>query len=263
MAHEELTTLVCLFHHRDQAESAIKDLIKAEVPQTSISVTGNGDKNPSFEDDGTLARLGIPARDLPHISEGLRDGGVLVAVSSSADHVSKVERIFGDHRATKIDDVEERDKTGSIAPLAAAAGLGAAAGRGLSDQVAVPIVEEELAVGKRTVDQGGVRVYRRVVEIPVDESVSLREEHVNVERRPVDRAVTNADLALQGERTIELTETAEEAVIGKSARVVEEVVVGKDVTERTEHIHDTVRRTEVEVEQVAPGDSRYGSERRR
>lgn len=76
------------------------------------------------------------------------------------------------------------------------------------------------------VDQGGVRVFRRIVEIPMEQSVNLREEHVTMERRPVDRAATDTDVAF-GDRTIELTATAEEAVISKNARVVEEVLVGK------------------------------------
>jgi uncharacterized protein (TIGR02271 family) len=93
-----------------------------------------------------------------------------------------------------------------------------------------------------------VRVYRRVVEIPVEESVSLREEHVVMERRPVDRPVTDADLAF-GDRTIELTETAEEVVLAKNARVVEEVLVGKVASEHIQKVHDSVRRTEVEIEE--------------
>lgn len=241
----DLTTLVCLFHHRDQAEAALKDLLKAGIPEPSISVFDESD--PKSLQRGELQTLGIPGRDLQHLEQGLRDGGVLVVVSAVANHASRVEEIFGAHRATKIDEAEAK---GQNVPLAAAASATTAG------TTAIPIVEEELAVGKRTVDQGGVRVYRRVVEIPVEESVSLREEHINVTRHPVDRAVTDADLALQGDRTIELTETAEEAVVGKNARVVEEVLVGKTATERTEHIHDSVRRTEVEVDEIAPETGR-------
>ena len=62
--------------------------------------------------------------------------------------------------------------------------------------------------------------------------------------------MTEADLRNMRDQSFEVTETAEEAVVEKSARVVEEVMVSKDATERTEHISDTVRRTEVEVEQV-------------
>src|SRR5437764_3366736 len=54
------------------------------------------------------------------------------------------------------------------------------------DSAAIPVVEEQLKVGKREVQRGGVRVFSRVVETPVNESVNLREEHVNVERRPVN-----------------------------------------------------------------------------
>ena len=50
------------------------------------------------------------------------------------------------------------------------------------------------------------------------------------------------------ERVIEVTATGEEAVIAKEAHVVEEITVRKDVTERTQEVADTVRRTEVEVE---------------
>jgi len=113
----------------------------------------------------------------------------------------------------------------------------------------VPVVEEDLEVGKRAVQSGGVRIYKRVTEKPVEESVNLRQEHVTVERRPADRPATAADLDAQ-DRTIEVTETVEKPVISKEARVVEEVVVGKDVDQRTETVRDTVRRTDVQVEQL-------------
>jgi hypothetical protein len=66
----------------------------------------------------------------------------------------------------------------------------------------------------------------------------------------VDRPATEADVAAATERTVEVTETDEEAVARKQARVVEEVVVRKDVEEHTDTVRDTVRRTEVEVEPV-------------
>jgi uncharacterized protein (TIGR02271 family) len=116
--------------------------------------------------------------------------------------------------------------------------------------VVLPVVEEELNVGKRQVERGGVRVSSHVEERPVEEQVSLREERVHVERRPVDRPVTDADAAAFQEQSFELRETAEEAVVAKRARVVEEVVIDKDVTERTETIRDTVRRTDVDIEQT-------------
>ena len=76
----------------------------------------------------------------------------------------------------------------------------------------------------------------------------VREEQVRVERRPADRPASEADLIAAQEGVIEVTETTEEPVVSKRARVVEEVAIKKDVQERPEKIRETVRRTDVEVE---------------
>lgn len=121
---------------------------------------------------------------------------------------------------------------------------------------AIPVVQEQLKVGKREVQRGGVRVFSRVVETPVNESIGLREEHVNVQRRAVDEPISTADSSAFKEQSIEMRETAEEAVVEKSARVVEEVTINKEVTQREQQINDTVRHTEVEVEQLGAGSAR-------
>jgi uncharacterized protein (TIGR02271 family) len=122
----------------------------------------------------------------------------------------------------------------------------------------IPVVEERLKVGKREVQRGGVRVYSQVVATPVTENIGLREEHVNVERHRVDQPVSTTDPSAFQEQQIEVRESAEEPVVEKTARVVEEVVVGKDVTERQEEISDTVRHTEVRIESLgADADEAY------
>jgi uncharacterized protein (TIGR02271 family) len=123
---------------------------------------------------------------------------------------------------------------------------------------AIPVVQEQLKVGKREVQRGGVRVFSRIVETPVNETVGLREEHVNVERRPVNEPISGADATAFKEQSIEMRETAEEAVVEKSARVVEEVMINKEVTQREQQIRDTVRHTEVEVEQLGGNMARSG-----
>ena len=112
-------------------------------------------------------------------------------------------------------------------------------------------VEEELSVGKRKVATGGVRVTTSVSEQPVEQTVTLREEKVEAERKPADRELSpaEAEAAFQG-KTVEMLGTSEEAAVSKTARVVGEVAVGKQVGEREETVKDTVRRTEVEVEEI-------------
>jgi uncharacterized protein (TIGR02271 family) len=116
------------------------------------------------------------------------------------------------------------------------------------DDEVIPIVEEQLRIGKRQMRQGRVKVRSYVIETPVEEQVSLRQEHVHVERRPATGAVDMNPDALFRERTIEAEEHGEEAVASKEARVTEELVLRKDVENRTQTVSDTVRRTEVEVD---------------
>jgi uncharacterized protein (TIGR02271 family) len=118
-------------------------------------------------------------------------------------------------------------------------------------RAAIPVVEEQLQVGKRQVEQGGVRVHTTQTEKPVEAKVNLHEERVNVERHKVDRPATAADLNQPGrDAAIEVTATSEVPVVNKEARVVEEVVVNKEAKERTETVRDSVRKTDVKVEKL-------------
>lgn len=114
----------------------------------------------------------------------------------------------------------------------------------------IKIIEENLRVGKETVDTGGVRLRSRIVSTPVEETVRLREERVYVNRNPVNRPATADELDNFKEGEVVLTEQAERAVVAKEANVVEEVSVGKEVTDRDETIRETVRKTEVDVENI-------------
>ncbi|WP_462266741.1 DUF2382 domain-containing protein [Mucilaginibacter sp.] len=130
---------------------------------------------------------------------------------------------------------------------------------GAANSGKIDVIEEELQVGKREVETGGVRLRSRIVERPVEESIRLREEHVNIERTAVNRPATEADFAGFKEGTVEVTEHAERAVVAKEARVVEEVSLNKEVAEREETIRDTVRHTEVDTENITGKDSTYTS----
>lgn len=118
----------------------------------------------------------------------------------------------------------------------------------------IPIIEENLEVGKKEVQSGGARIRSTIVEKPVEESVRLRTEHVNVERNPVNRQATDAELNTFKEGTIEMTEHKEVPVVEKQAWVKEEISLNKDVDEREETVRDTVRSTKVDVENLSESD---------
>src|SRR5215217_2252226 len=231
----------------------------------------------------TLADMGVPYEEAHAYAEGVHRGSALVVVESSDDRAERGMAIL--QRLHPVD-IHERTAqwrqegwTGTAAaattstPMARTAtatrstqeqaraqtrvtNQGATTRRVEGDkEIAIPVVEEDIAIGKREVERGHVRIYSRVTERPVEESVRLREEKVTVERRPVDRPATDADFAAAAQQqVIEMTETAEEPVMTRRARVVEEVVVQKEETERTETVRGTERHTEVEV-QRAPEDA--------
>jgi uncharacterized protein (TIGR02271 family) len=123
-----------------------------------------------------------------------------------------------------------------------------------ADSATIPVKEERLTVGKRKVEGARVRIYGRIVETPVEQSIQLHDEKVVVERRPVDRSVSDRDR--DAETVTEIRETREEPVVSKQERVVEEVVVGKTREDRTETVRDKVRRTDVEVERSGGEEDR-------
>ncbi|HKG67740.1 MAG TPA: PRC and DUF2382 domain-containing protein [Segetibacter sp.] len=122
---------------------------------------------------------------------------------------------------------------------------------GNDEQATIPVIEEKLQVGKQEVAKGGIRLRSRIVENEVQENIKLREEKIRVERTPVDRAANVTDLK---EEQVEFTERAEVPVVSKEARVVEEVSLNKEVTEKEESIKDTVRSTKVDIEKTDNSD---------
>lgn len=143
--------------------------------------------------------------------------------------------------------------TGKATATSKAATARAAKADKTSGETRLPVIEEELKIGKRAVQRGGVRIYQHVTERPVEETVRLRDEKVNVSRRPVNQPASEADLAAFKEGSMELRETTEEPVVSKTARVVEEVSINKEVREHDETVRDNVRRTDVDVEQLGAG----------
>jgi uncharacterized protein (TIGR02271 family) len=231
-------TVIGLFDDPRQAQHIIQALVDDGFRREDIRTLTRQEE----ASVGTLSAYGVPEAEAQDYAEGLRRGGAVVLVDAADNRADRAAAIMERYPAMDLEAQRGAE---------AARGRGRAGTReGETGEIKVPVVEEELQVGTRQVRRGGVRLYTRVTERPVEETVRLRDETVHVERRPMDRPATEADFAAAHERTVEVTETDEEPVVRRQARVVEEVVVSKDVEEQTETVRDTVRRTEVEVEPV-------------
>jgi uncharacterized protein (TIGR02271 family) len=212
---------------------------------------------------GAMVDMGIPEEQAQFYSEGVRRGGTLVVVEAEDQEVDRVRDVMNRFNPVDIDERASQWRSSGWTGFDPNAqpyqreqtkqDRSQTQTRTLKDneEARLPVVEEELRVGKRQVQRGGVQVHTRVVETPVEENVRLRQEHVSVERRPADRPISAGDMDAFKEGSVEVTEMGEEAVVEKRAHVTEEVVVRKDVQERDETVRDTVRRTEVDVDKMA------------
>jgi len=260
------------------------------LPEHGESTTGTVSDESGFL--AGLRNFFMPEEDRYGYAEGMRRGSYMVAVDTDDAHADRIMTILEEHGAIDMDAEESRWRTegwrgyepssaattgssattggmhmpaatntalsgadvtgtGTTAATATTGKAGTVGTAGTSETI--PLAEETLRVGKRQINTGRVRVRSYVVETPVNETVHLRDEHVEVERRPVDRPVTATE-DLFREREIEATTSREEPVVSKEARVREELVVHKSAEEHDETVRDTVRRTEVQEDRGDKSD---------
>ncbi len=259
-------TIVAIYDTAAHAQAAVSDLRAANVPENAISVQAGGMTSATsatsmapVQEQGFWSSLfgGEPDHDTAVYDRSVQGGSSVVTVRVPDQHVDSVLQILESHHPVDID--ERANSYGLAETTTARQPIGTAmpatdatARTPATNNEMMQLSEEHLAVGKRVVNRGGTRIRRFVVETPVEQQVTLHDEKVTLERRPVTdgRPVTGSF----SEKAIEMTASTEEAVVSKTARVVEEVGLRKEATDRVETIRDTVRKEEVEIEQV-PGST--------
>jgi len=271
-----MQTIIAAFDNHDISMSAVERLTQAGFDRSGVHVEHGseeqGDAPPGYgvasqpRNEGFFAGIedffsglfgsgSSGHSEAGTYAEAVRRGGHVVVVdAANDDEAGRAKALLYELGAI---DVEERSAQwkkegwkGAGDDAAQYGGSESDVRSQTDDQSVMPIVQEDLKIGKRSVEGGGVRVVSRITETPVSELVRLRQERATIERRPVDRAATDADFASFKEGSVEVREMSEEAVVAKTARVVEEVVVGKTVSERSQTVTDTVRRTDVQVERL-------------
>lgn len=241
-------TVIGVFTYTSEAQEAKQYLTNNGFSSSDIDIATQGENSSSTTGDNS-DRIGSFFSNLftndddadmrSKYTEAGRRGIIVTVHAKSADEAEKAVTILDNYGAIDVNESSYQDSSNSGSYQAADTTSGK-----------IDVIEENLQVGKREVETGGVRLRSRIVERPVEESIRLREEHVNIERNAVNRPATEADFANFKEGTVEVTEHAERPVVAKEARVVEEVSLNKEVSEREETISDTVRHTEVDTENI-------------
>ena len=259
-----IRTVTAIFDSAADAQRAKENLHSLGVAANDVRVT-NQAEGPAQGAEGikgfweSIKEFFVADEDRPTYAEGIRRGGYLLTARVEDEYADVACEILESCNAVDLEGRtnEWRSQGWTDAPEAAmeADQRDSLDNRGMADESeeVIPVVRERLQIGKREVNRGSVRVRSYIVEEPVEEDVQLREQRVEVERRPVNLRAQDADELLQ-DRTIEVTETAEQPVVAKTAEVTEEVVVRKLEGQRTEGVSDTVRRTEVDVDDSRSDD---------
>lgn len=282
-------TVIGVFNDESGAQRALERVVQGGIPRHDVhlerqqgATQSRPQAEPQKKSGGFFASLfGMDddydsQRQSPYgahadtYDEAVRRGNTVVVVDTMDENqADTASRLLHEAGAIDVDEHSQKWRaegwqprtTGTTGTTGTAQNLTARDTQRTGQEGTLDVVQEELQVGKRTMDRGGVRVVQRVSSKPIREVVRLREEHAVVERRPVDRPATGQDLSNFKEGMMEVRESVEEPVVAKTARVVEEVRVGKEVREREETIEDSVRRKDVEVQRVAGQTGRTERER--
>jgi len=264
MSYEKM---VALFDTTEHANAAKNNLVRAGFSPDEISVVSNYELPKSVEalrEPGLWHRLfgsDIEQHEADVYAKAVASGGVVLTLRASDSDLPKAMSILNQHNLV---DVQDRAVQTGALPKAEAVPVAAAVAAAtpvkplttdVSRAEVLRLAEEQLEVGKKLVEQGTTRIRRFVTEKPVEAQVTLHEEHAEVVRRAVADPSYVQDIDWS-DQTVEVLETAEQAVVSKSARIAEEVVVGKKGSDRVETVRDTVRRQQVEVERVPAPDVR-------
>jgi len=224
------TFVIGLFESGDVAGKVLGELTKAGFKKDTIEILQDVAVS---EISSRLVEAGYEKDQAERYGKAMRKGGALIVAETDDD------------KADEALDTMRRFK--ALTPEALTELL---ADKAFKETETAQVIEEELEVGvARTT--GGKRLEVSVSEREVQETVTLHEETVEVERTRADRTLKpeEADKAFQ-ERTIEMVEIKEKPVVSKQAHVVEEVSLSKKSGEREVTVSGTVRRQDVTVEDI-------------
>ncbi len=184
---------------------------------------------------GALIGWGIPEEDAAYYEQEVVAGRYLVTVEANGK-ADEARRILHQHGGF--------DKSTNASTHTAASASRHTSARTGADQV-VEVKEEQLHADKRTVEAGEVEVRKEVHTDHKTVTVPVEREEIVVERRPVHRKATAADISTE---EIRIPVKEEEVRVSKEAVVKEEVKVGKRKVREDKTISADLKKEEIVVE---------------
>lgn len=129
-------------------------------------------------------------------------------------------------------------------------------------EIVVPLIAEEIVIGKRTVETGGVRVHKTVREDVQRIDEPIVREHLDVERVEINQFVETAP-AVRYEGDVMIVPVLEEVVVTQKRLLLREEI---RLTKRREEISNvqevTLRREEISLEKIGTDNIEPGTPER-
>lgn len=230
--------VTALYDSREEAEQALQLL------RTEVSLDHGEIYNPTAASVVALQRLDLTPEEQTACKEKLVAGDyLLLAQPANGERVEEIVAVLERLASEPVHDIRSHEIAEASGTIPSSASV--------AHEVRLPVVEEHLHVGVRTVVRGGAKVRTRVQEVPVMHEIELTSEFVRVASRPASRSVSEQELEQGGlfrDRVFEIAQMREEALVRKDVVVREEVIVSKTTEHRVEQVRDTVRRTVVDTE---------------
>jgi stress response protein YsnF len=224
------TSIIGLFENQDTARKVVNALTEMGCDEGRIeTLTKSGGK----EIAKRLTEGGYEEEKAQRYSEVLQKGGTLIIAEVDDDKADNA--------------LSAMQRFDVLTPDALLERIGSESSE---ETTSAQVIEESLEVGKAQ-SSSGKRLKTSVSEREVQETVTLREDKIDVERSRADRTLRpeEADKAFE-EKTVEVSGVTEKPVVSKQAHVVEEVSLTKQSGEREVTVGGTVRRQDVTVEDM-------------
>jgi stress response protein YsnF len=225
------TSIIGLFESPDLADKVRSELVKAGVKKDAVSVFSDKAGSKLVRE---LVERGYKEDRARQYAQAVEKGGIVIAAEAEDNKADQAIEVMNRFDLKTPEELIER------------------ASQGRNEEVeTAQAVEETVRIGKEQVT-GGKRLVTNVTEREIEKPVTLREETVEVERHPDERRLSpdEANKAFE-DKTVEVTATSERPVVSKEARVTEEVALRKQAGERQETARETVRRSDVDVENIS------------
>ena len=246
MAYEKI---IAVYDRAEKARDAARALESSGFVTSDISVLNSGSlTDKDIRDSSVWQRLfgrSVPDQESAAYRRTINSGGAVLTLRTPDRELDRAMKILNVHGPMNL-----QDRSGSALASARTSATAPTETRGLdAAEEVLRLAEEQIDIGKRQVATGKSRIRRFVTEKPVEQQITLHEEHYEISHREVNDPQLANDIDWR-DRTIEVIETSEQPVVTKTARIAEEVVIRRRGSDHVETIRDTVRRQQLEVERV-------------